>query len=394
MIINPTLNLKITLKHGPKFGTLIAQRGRIRSMNQFKKIPRVLATILALMLLLSSFQATVPAQADFDPVVVLFDASHSPQFDAADADLGLKLMFDMVNISTRYIVRVHEDGLLDEEVLNDVDILIIAGSDSSSPFSNEEYAGIAEMLANGSSLFLLGDPTISEDSTYWPEGPMEDIGDNNALNIILDGINMTGPRFSINETETDYWSDTMFDYDYSINGSTPWVIQLDSTTWDTTHPIFRNINEILTMTSTLKPIDLASGIGNSYESSFAQYRMDVNSWANYSAPNMTIEDFALNPFSYSALNATFPSWLSAFEYGSGRVTIAGSTIMFTGRPIDFPDTELQWFYAADNAKLFMNILDWLSVDFVTAPSAIGSMLIISGVILIIGIAFYLLKKLR
>ena len=393
MIINPTLNLKITLKHDPESGTLIAQRGRIRSMNQFK-IPRVLATILALMLLLSSFQATVPAQADLDPVVVLFDASHSPQFDAADADLGLKLMFDMVNISTRYIIHVHEDGPLDDEVLNDVDILIIAGSDSSSPFSSAEYAGIAEMLANGSSLFLLGDPTISEDSTYWPEGPMEDTGDNIALNTLLDGINMTGPRFSINETETDTWSDTMFDYDHSINGSTPWVIQLDSTTWDTTHPIFRNINELVTMTSTLKPIELASGIGNSYESSFAQYRMDVNSWANYSAPNMTIEEISLNPLSYSALNGTFPSWLSAFEYGSSRVTIAGSTIMFTGRPIDLLDTELQWFYVADNAKLFMNILDWLSADFVTAPSAIGSMLIISGVILVIGVAFYLLKKLR
>ena len=80
--------MKITLKHDPKFGTLTALRGRMRSMNQFKKIPRVFATILALMILLSSFQATVPAQADFDPVVVLFDASHSPQFDAFDEELG------------------------------------------------------------------------------------------------------------------------------------------------------------------------------------------------------------------------------------------------------------------------------------------------------------------
>lgn len=384
--------MKITLKHGPESCTLTAQRGRIRSMSQFKKIPRVLAIILALMILLSSFQATVPAQADLDPVVVLYDASHSPQFDATDADLGLKLMFDAVNTSTRYIIHVHEDGPLDAEALNDVDILIIAGSDRSSPYSNEEYAGIAEMLTNGSSLFLLGDPTISEDSTYWSEGSIQDIGDNIALNTLLDGINMTGPRFSINETETDTWSDTMFDYDHAVNATTPWVIQMDSTTWDTNHPIFRNINEILTMTSTLKPLKLASGIGNSYESSFAQYRRDFNSWANYSTPNMTL--FSLNPLSYSAINTTLPSWLSAFEYGSGRVSIVGSTIMFTGRPIDVPETELQWFYVADNARLFMNILDWLSADFVTAPSAIGPMLIISSVILVIGVAFYLLKKLR
>jgi len=383
--------MKITLKHGPKCGTLRALRGRIRSMNQFNKIPRVLAAVLALMILLSSFQATVPAQADFDPVVVLYDASHSPQFAADDEALGLKLMFDMVNTSTRYILHIHE-GELDDEALKDVDILIVAGSDESNPYSAVEYAGISEMLANGSSLFLLGDSTISDDSTYWFEGPMQDMGDNIALNTFLDDLNMTGPRFSINETGTDTWSDTLFDYDHSINESIPWVVQLDATTWDTTHPIFRNINELMTMTSTLKPVTLSSGIGRSYDTSFAQYKRDSNSWANYSMPNMTL--FSENPLAYSAVNTTMPSWLSAFEYGLSRVTIVGSTIMFTGRPIDMLETDLNWFYVADNANLFMNILDWLSADFVTAPSAIGSMLIISGAILIIGVAFYLLKKLR
>jgi hypothetical protein len=386
--------MKITLKHDPESGTLTALRGRIRSMNQFKKVPRVFATFLALMILLSSFQATVPAQADLDPVVILYDASHAQQYDATDPDLGLQLMFDMVNASTRYVIYVHEDGLLDDEVLNDADILIIASPDNSEPYSNEEYLGIAEMLANGSSLFLLGDPTISEDTTYWVEGEMQDAGDNIVLNTFLDGINMTGPRFSINATETDDWSDTMFDIDHSVNSTFPWVINLDSTTWDTKHPIFRNINSLLTMTSTLKPTELTSGIGNSYDSTFAQYRLDVNSWSNYSYPNMTLDTFSLDPYSYSAINGTFPSWLSAFEYGPGRVSIVGSTIMFTGRLIDIPETELQWFYAADNSRLFMNILDWLSADFVTAPSAIGTMLMISTVILVIGAAFYLLKKLR
>ncbi|TFH11367.1 MAG: hypothetical protein E4H14_00830 [Candidatus Thorarchaeota archaeon] len=314
--------MKITLKHGPEFGTLTAQKGRMHSMNQFKKIPRVLATALALMILLSSFQATISAQADFDPVVVLYDASHAPQFNALDEELGLKLMFDMVNSSTRYVIYVLEYGLLNDEVLNDVDILIVAGSDRSDPYGPEENAAIAEMLANGSSLFLLGDSGISEDSNYWLEGPMQDMGDNVALNNFLYGINMTGPRFSINQTGTDIFPDTMFDYDHALNETAPWVIRLDSTTWDTTHPIFRNINELVTMTSTLKPIGLASGIGNSYESTFAQYKRDSNSWANYSMPNMTLADYALNPLAYSALNSTIPTWLSAFEYGPSRVTIS------------------------------------------------------------------------
>lgn len=386
--------MKITLKHDPEFGTLTALRGRIHSMNQFNKIPRVLAAVLALMILLSSFQATVPAQADLDPVVVLYDARHSPQFAAGNAESGLKLMFDMVNASTRYIIHIHENGELNETVLNNVDILIIASPDRSNPYSAAEYAGISEMLANGSSLFLLGDSPISDDSRYWFEGPMQDSGDNIALNTFLDGINMTGPRFSINETGTNTWSDTLFDYDHSLNASYPWVVQFNPTTWDSTHPIFRNINEIITMTSTLKPVNLASGVGKSYDTSFAQYKRDSNSWANYSTPNMTLDEFALNPLSYSALNTTMPSWLSAFEYGLSRVTIVGSTIMFTGRTIDIPESELQWFYVADNARLFMNILDWLSADFVVAPSAIGAMLIISTVVLVIGVAFYLLKKLK
>jgi hypothetical protein len=346
------------------------------------------------MILLSSFQVSVPAQADLDPVVVLVDASHAPQFDPFDEESGLKLMFDMVNSSTRYIVRIHEEGPLNDEALNETDILIIAGPDRSDPYSSEELMGIKEMLANGSSLFVLGDPTLSSDTSYWAEGLMQDTGDNLALNTFLDGLNMTGPRFSTNETTTSTWSDTMFDYEHGYNATIPWIIELDSTTWDTTHPIFRNINNLVTMTATLKPLDDASCIGKSYESSFAQYRRDVDSWANYSAPNMTLEEFALNPYAYSALNTTIPSWLSAFEYGSSRVVIAGSTIMFTGRTIDVPESELQWFYMADNARLFMNILDWLSGDFVVAPSAITTMLIISTVMFVIGVAFYLLKKLR
>jgi hypothetical protein len=360
-------------------------------MNQFNKISRVLAVVIASMILFSSFQATVPAQANLDPIVVLYDASHSPQFAADDAELGLKLMFDMVNESTRYVMRVHESGVLDDQALNGVDILIIAGPDSSDPFSAAEYAGISEFLANGSSLFVLGDSVIAEESTYWVDGPMQDMGDNIALNTFLDDMNITGPRFSFNVTDTGTWCDTLFDYDHAINETIPWVIQLDTTTWDSTHPIFRNINEIVTMTSTLKPLELASGIGNSYDSSFAQYKRDGNSWANYSSPNMTLAE---NPLAYSALNTTRPSWLSAFEYGPSRVTIVGSTMMFTGQLLDIPDTELQWFYVADNAKLFMNILEWLSEEFVTAPSAIIPMLIISSVILVIGVVYYLLKKLR
>jgi len=365
-------------------------------MKELSKVRRVLAMVLTVMVLLSGVQATVQAQAGLDPIVVMFDAAHSPQFAADNADLGLKLILDLVNDTTRYIVRVNSAPLTDK-VLKDVDVLIVAGPDQSSAFSAAEFNGISEMLANGSSLFLLGNPALGQQSTYWTEALIQDIGENIALNRLLNGINMTGVRFSNNHTATPVsrdWSDTMFDYDHALNESTPWLIRMDSTTWDSTHPIFRNINELYTITATLKPITLASGIGHGYESSFAQYQVSVNGWANYSHPNMTLDEYELRPLSYSAINGSFPAWLSAFEFGSSRVVICGSTIMFTGRPIDLEDTELDWFYIGDNARLFMNIMGWLSKDFVETPSAIVPMLIISSAVMIVGVAFYLLKKLR
>jgi hypothetical protein len=362
-------------------------------MNQLRKAPRILAIVLAVMILLSGFQVTAQAQTDLNPIIIVFDASHSPQFSADDS-VGLKMIIDLVNESTKYMVRINEAPLTDE-VLNGVDILIIAAPDESSPFTANEISGISEMLANGSSLFLLGDPALGQQSTYWADTEMQDIGDNIAINRLLDGINMTGVRFSINTTAPYEWSDTMFDYDHALNETTsPWLFTLDPTTWDSTHPIFRNINELYTITATLKPIGLASGIGHGYESSFAQYQVSANGWANYSKPNITLEEYSLKPLSYSALNGTFPSWISAFEYGSSRIVILGSTIMFTGKTLDLANNELQYFYAGDNARFFMNIISWLSEDFAEIPSAIVPMLIISTVIMIVGVAFYLLKKIR
>ena len=104
-----------------------------------------------------------------NPIVILYDASHDPQHDVTDAESGLKLMIDMVNASTRYIVRINNHELTDA-ILNDVDVLIISTPDDDLPYSNAEAASISEMLVNGSSLFLLGDPTIDQSTGYWADG--------------------------------------------------------------------------------------------------------------------------------------------------------------------------------------------------------------------------------
>ncbi|UCE09991.1 MAG: hypothetical protein JSW61_13615 [Candidatus Thorarchaeota archaeon] len=373
-------------------------------MHRTTFVSRTGTILIVAMLLLSSFQYEVAAQREeMDTVVVLYDTTHRQQFDARDPDYDLKLMLDVVNASTKYIVKLNEEDPLNDTILSDVDILIIADPDNSSVFRQEELESIVEFLANGSSLLALGDPTISQNSTYWvADQTFQDLGENYALNNFFDGINMTGVRFSVNHTTSaglpTQRADTMFDYEHALNETVPWVIELDSSTWDTTHPIFKDINSLITMTATLKPIDDASIVARSHETTFAQYRRGPNTWANLSYPNMSLDAFNEVPLSYSAINGTFPPWLAAFQYDTSRVIVAGSTLMFTARTLDLPleddRTDLRWFYQADNSRLFMNMLNWLSEGSTEPPGAIVPMAIISSAILVVGVAFYIFKRIK
>ncbi|NHJ12294.1 MAG: hypothetical protein EAX95_01390 [Candidatus Thorarchaeota archaeon] len=362
-------------------------------MLRFKGTSNIVAIVVVALIILSSIPGNVKAQDSLDPIVIIYDASNRPQFSATDEEEGFKLLFDMVNASTRYLLKVNT-GTITNETLSEADILIIGEHAISEPYEDEEIKSISYMLANGSSLLVLGNPTIPRNSTYWSDTTLQTLGDNRVLNDLLDGLNMTSPRFSTNVTGDGIWGDAMFDYDQALNESYPWVLRLDATAWNSLHPIFNDINELVLMTATLKPIDLASSLATGYESSFAQFRVSALAYANYSFPNMTLDQFAESPLSYSAINGTFPSWLSAFEFNQSRVVISGSGIMFTGLDVDVYDADTAWFYTADNARLFMNMLNWLSEEFVEAPGAIEPMLIISGTILVVGVAYYLLKKLR
>ncbi|TFF94027.1 hypothetical protein EU546_05475 [Candidatus Thorarchaeota archaeon] len=368
-------------------------------MVKLGKLTKICTAVIALMVIFTSIQVEARAQGELDPIVVLYDARHAPQFAPDNEQTGLQLMLDMVNASTRYLLKVHRTDPINDTILEDVDILIIASPDSSSEFEPVEVAAIKEMMTNGSSLLVLGDPAISQNSTYWTEQQFQDLGDNIAINRVLDSLNVTGVRFSINETRNDrYWQDAMFDYELALNETSPWVLRMDTENWDTEHPIFRDINELILMTATLKPLDAVGVLATGSESSFAQYRRGPNTFANFSFPNMSLAEFEERPRSYSAINGTFPPWLSAFEYGDSRVVVSGSTIMFSGRTLDLPESdsrhEQQWFYSADNSRFFMNMLDWLSEGFVSPPGAIEPLVIISTGIFLIGVAYYIFKKVR
>ena len=174
-------------------------------MKQLRNTTRVLATIVTALILLSSLQGIVSAQSELDPVVILFDESHGQQYARDDETGGLKLILDTVNASTKYSLHVNADEELTDTLLSDVDILIIAAPDESNPFSEDEANGISELLANGSSLFVLGDPNIGENSEYWAESLMQDMGENVAVNNFLDAINVTrAPNITVKDRVSLY----------------------------------------------------------------------------------------------------------------------------------------------------------------------------------------------
>ena len=183
-------------------------------------------------ILLSSFLCNAQAQGDLNQVVILYDASHGQQFDAYDEENGLKLIFDLVNESTRYLLRVHEEGELNATVLSDVDILMIASPDKVNLYEQNETLAIAEMLANRSSLLILGDPRIDQDSEYWIDNAMQDLGENEAINTLLDSLNITGVRFSVNRTDQHtVWEDSMFDFDHADSFCQREYQQTDERIW-------------------------------------------------------------------------------------------------------------------------------------------------------------------
>jgi hypothetical protein len=372
-------------------------------MKRLRGLPKYYVVIIAMLLVISTLPKSAMAQVELNGVVVLVDNTHGEQFDPSDADNGLKLMLDMVNASTRYMVRINEDSPLNDTILQDVDILILPAPDESQTFSTEELGAISRMLNNGGSILITGNPSIDQTiEEYWADTEFRDIGENIALNRFLDTMNITGIRFSNNVTESGgeiiNYGDTMFDYTNALNTTSPYIIQLGPSVWNTNHPIFKNINNLVVMTSTLKPIDAESRIGWSYDESFAQYRRGPNTFANFSFPNMSLAEFENAPLSYSAINGTQPLWLSAFEYNNSRIVVCGSTIMFSGMSLALPETDArnseEWFYQADNRFLFMNMLDWLSEGDLQPPSAIIPILVISSVFIVIGVVYYIVQKKR
>jgi len=96
-------------------------------MLRIKRASNILTLTIVTLILLSCLPGNVSAQDALDPVVVVYDASHRPKFDADDDLNGLKLMFDMVNASTRYVLKVNT-GTITNETLSDADILIVGNN--------------------------------------------------------------------------------------------------------------------------------------------------------------------------------------------------------------------------------------------------------------------------
>ncbi len=349
-------------------------------------------TIILMIIVLSASIYTIPSSAQtIDQVTVLIDKTHLEKYSY---DTNLTKAINALNLSTHFLVKVLDDGEIDNNTLNNVDILMITSPQQT--LSDNESLAIQEFLSKGGRLFLSTDPQIGENTTYEHK-----LGNPEVFQKILDSLNITQIKISMdvkrnNETNeiTDIYGDSLLDIEHSVDENHTYLVRLDASTFTVGHTISQGISEVYTITATFKPTNTSFAIGRGYNTSFAQYVVD-NKYRNASFPAMNFQTYydimnetGVPPF--SAINGTRPPWLIGIQMNQSKIAIVGSTIMFSDVECEILNTT--WFDTANNAQLFMNIMEWLGEDLIQTPTVIPYIAGFSLVMMVIGLLVYLRGK--
>lgn len=346
-------------------------------------------TIILIIIMLSASIYTIPSSAQtIDQVTVLIDETHLERYSF---DSNFTKAINALNLSTHFLVKIMDDGEINNDTLNNVDILMMT-SPQEALSSNESYA-IQQFLSKGGRLFLSTDPQIGQNTTY-----EHTLGNPEVFQQILDALNITQIKISMdikkdNVTNeiTNIYGDSMLDIDHAVDENHTYLIRLDASTFIPDHTITQGISEVYTITATFKPTNTSFAIGRGYNSSFAQYVEDGN-YRNATYPNMSFQKYyeLLNETGfppYSAINGTRPPWLIGLQMNQSKIAIVGSTIMFSDMMCEILNTT--WFDTANNAQLFMNIMEWLGGDLIEVPTIIPYVTGFSLITLVIGLVVYL-----
>ncbi|MHA1382230.1 MAG: hypothetical protein ACTSR3_00570 [Candidatus Helarchaeota archaeon] len=295
-------------------------------------------------------------------VVIAFDESHDQfcKFDNYRGNFILPLA--ILNSSLRYDVRIISNGSsINPLNLIGVDILIIGNPGINSTFNQTEINTIVGFVLSGGSLLLMSEGYVEHRYPLNQSQP-----NTRELNKILRAIGLSIVEFT-NQTIRD---ESQYLYYYAGN---TYQIPIPSSSFSPQSTIGIGIDTVLTFSSNINvnPILFSNNI-------FATGR---------------ILDFGSGfwPLSTAGSGTFLPVWLAGFELFSGaRVLLCGSTMMFSdisplGLDITFEgffdgnetiSLSLPWYFAKDlsqygllfgfpsfdNAHLWMNMIDWLTIS--------------------------------
>jgi hypothetical protein len=302
--------------------------------------------VLAILLFSLIPRISVLAQQDEGQITIVFDFSHDQLFSPQKRNFTLAI--DYLTAQPEYFVRILERGELTAENLTRSHILVV--SNPGRNYSRPELGVITDFLAQGGSLFLLGDYQVTE----------RPIGNPLALNGILHAAEVPGIRFTTFVEDNETQGDAIVD---------PATAQILSYNFE--------VNETSLSTDISRGL-ISLGIeslivaGGSLTTSNPDFVISTGS--------ETSQAISLSGQTIS----TQPVWLAAFSHGSSSIVLCTSTTMFTDTLC--AATNSSWYESFDNALLWSNIIRWMAIPRVQDPTPI--MLFFVGIVLLVGIVLF------
>ncbi|MFX0136244.1 MAG: hypothetical protein ACFFDN_21570 [Candidatus Hodarchaeota archaeon] len=340
-----------------------------KSRNKRKGLIKIILVAAIMFFTIPLISSTSLEYTNSSEVMILFDESHD-QFCRLDNYKGNYILaLTLLNLSTRYQVRVLPEGSsITPLKLIGVDILVIGNPGINSTFNQTEINTIAAFALTGGSILLMSE------GYYEYSYPLnESIPNTRELNRILNALGLFYVDFT-NQTILDEseWlgllgGDPEGYYYYAGDHR---QIPIQSSSFSPQHTVGIGIDMVLMFGShiNIDPFIFSNNI------------MATGRTINFGS--------FIYPLSTTASGTILPIWLAGFQLFTGsRILLCGSTMMFSDLTPAGMELEVTfggenhtfatpWYFAYDtsklgplfgfpsfdNAKLWMNMFDWLSIS--------------------------------
>ncbi len=350
-----------------------------------KGIIRIFLIVAIVLFTIPLISSTSLEYTSSSEVRILFDEAHGQFCQLDDYKGNYILALTLLNMSARYEVRVLKDNSSITPLrLLGVDILVIGNPGINNTYDEKELNTISAFALKGGSILLMSEGYVED---RYPLN--QSIPNTTELNKILKAVGLVQAKFT-NETIRD-----VSQWLYYYAGDTH-QIPITSASFSPQYTVGMGIDMVLMFGS----------------------HIDINPFIfsnNIMATGRTLDlGTFIYPLSTTTSGTTLPIWLAGFQLFTGsRVLLCGSTMMFSDliprgleRRMKFGEDNLTiaspWYFSYDtsdfgllfglpsfdNAQLWMNMFDWLSIsenqNFLPLIIAF-----LAGIIGILGIGFSL-----